>query len=246
MIRALIIVALGAASFAGVYYFVAPAAEEAALPPPPSLDIAPIDVASVPAIAPDPLESMTFELRPGAETLPDSFEPAHAVRNVTPDYITAGPTITGTLARVAPPARAIEPPKARAERVFNAIVVSAGTIKVRGRDIRLADVAAPDFDTHCGEGAAAWPCGRMARAALRSFLRGRAIECEIPAGADDLPDSASCSVSGQSISEWLVTQGWAKRTGDAYEAAEFEAREAKLGVWSEKRPDGQAEVATNG
>jgi len=163
---------------------------------------------------------------------------------VTPDNMTAGPRVTGTLARVDPPAST--PPKERTERLFNPIVVAAGAIKVRDREIHLAGVATPEFDKSCGKGATAWPCGRLARAALRSFIRNRAIECRIPAGADKIPDPANCVVGGDDISEWLVARGWAKRSGEAFEEAENKARDAKLGLWSERRPDSQASTVVRG
>jgi len=240
MIRALMLAVLGAAAFAAVYLLAAPdqpATVEAA----PEPSITSTEAASIESVAP---EALTFELRPGAEAVPHSEEASHAVRDVTPDYMTAGPKVTGTLARVVPP---VEPSKARTERFFNAIVVSAGMIKVLGQEIHLAGIAAPEFDARCGEGPASWPCGRMARAALRGLLRGRAVECEIPAGADALPDPANCLVGGENISEWLVAQGWAKRSGEDFGAAEDSARQAKLGLWSDKRPDDQpSDVATSG
>ncbi len=190
---------------------------------------------------------VTFELRPS--TAPDrdaSQEPvviASTIRDVTPPEMTAAPTNTGPLKRIEqPPAEE----QARVERLFNPIVIAAGTIKARGRDIRLAGVSAPSFDQRCGEGEAAWPCGRMARAALRRFIRARAIECDVPAGATEIPERADCRVGGEDIAEWLVARGWAKRTGDRYEEQEDTAREAKLGLWSKTRPSTQADFASGG
>ena len=94
-------------------------------------------------------------------------------------------------------------------------------------------------DRSCGDGADAWPCGRLARAALRSFIHGRAIECEIPAGADAIPNPARCLVGGDDISEWLVAQGWAKRGGGDYAEAEKTAKDGKLGLFADARPDAQ-------
>ena len=172
-------------------------------------------------------------------------EPARAVRDVTPDNMTAGPKVTGTLARVGSPAAADQPAKARTERLFNAD-------RDRGRNDQSADQRNPSRRHH-GAGlrrraaAKAQPRGRAgAWRAPRcsSFIRGRAIECELPAGADTLPDPATCVVGGENISEWLVAQGWAKRSGDSFEDAEKNAREAKLGLWSDSRPDQAAEVAS--
>jgi endonuclease YncB( thermonuclease family) len=83
----------------------------------------------------------------------------------------------------------------------------------------------------------------MARAALRRFVRSRAIECVVPAGAAAVPDPAECSVAGRNLAEWLVAQGWASRSGEDFAEAEAAARERKLGIWSETRPGGEPAVA---
>jgi len=172
-----------------------------------------------------------------------------AVRDVTPENMTAGPEVTGPLVRVEAAPEDVQPHvrEARMQRLFNPLVVSADTIKVRDREIALADIDAPSFDARCGEGASAWPCGRMARAALRRFIRGRAIECEVPEGADAIPEAARCEVAGEDIAAWLVAQGWAKNTAQSYADAESAARDARLGLWGSARPDVQTEaVASSG
>lgn len=166
---------------------------------------------------------------------PNAAVPPGAIRDVTPQGMTAGPTVTAPLVRVMP----VEPEAAlaaRNERLFNPLVTSAGVLKVREREIRLAGVDAPHFEERCGEGAT-WPCGRMARAALRRFIRGRAIECAVPAGAEAIPDPASCSVAGTDLAQWLVAQGWGRQASSDFAALESQARERKLGMWAEVRPD---------
>ena len=165
------------------------------------------------------------------------------VRDVTPAGIMPGPAITGPLVRVNPPyPLPRQPPPPRVERIYHPMVMAAGIIKARGRDIALAGVDAPAFAAKCGEAAAAWPCGRMARAALRRFIRGRAIECIVPRGADEIPSPADCSVGGESLSAWLVAQGWAEAADEAYLGVGRRAREARLGIWAEARPGGQPEA----
>jgi endonuclease YncB( thermonuclease family) len=193
----------------------------------------------------EPPGSRGDENRPSsaaAESPPRREVVSRAVRNVTPPGVTPGPTVTGPLVRVVPPQSRRSPRPARVQRVYHPIVVSAGVIKAGGRDIELAGVAAPDFDATCGEGAAAWPCGRMARAALRQFIRGRAIECAVPPGADEIPSVGSCSVGGENLSEWLVSKGWARPVGAIYAPLEAPARQARLGLWSDGRPGGQPDA----
>jgi len=229
MIRALALAGLGAASFAAVYVGMAPPAQ------PPPLRSA---EETTPEAAP-----VAFELRTRAED-PD----LRPVRNVTPDTMTAGPPVTGALTRIA--AARSEAPEARGarmERLFNPIVVSAGIIKAGDRRIRLAGIGAPDFAARCGEGAAAWPCGRMARAALRRFIRGRAIECEAPTDQEAAPGAARCAVGGEDISRWLVAHGWARGEGEPLAEAERTARKEKLGLWGGNPSESQAgAVASSG
>jgi endonuclease YncB( thermonuclease family) len=191
-----------------------------------------------PAVLPGPTPRSGLVAAPPAPLLPApppaaaAPPPAGPVRNVTPQGMTAGPIVTAPLVRVEP-----EPVlEARNERLFNPLVTSAGILKVRDREIRLAGVDAPHFQERCGE-AATWPCGRMARAALRRFIRGRAIECAVPAGAEAIPDPASCSVAGVDLAEWLVAQGWGRQARSDFAALESKARERKLGMWAEVRPD---------
>jgi endonuclease YncB( thermonuclease family) len=239
MLRALLLALIGSASFAAVYL---------------SIPLEPVqdpeeheEIVDAPALAADPIE---FALRPSesANEAPSAESVAPVVRDVTPANMTATPPAD----EPPTPAAADEASesKPRMQRLYRPIVVSAGVVKAREREIRLAGIDAPAFAERCGEGAAAWPCGRMARAALRRFIRGRAIECEIPAEADALPDAARCEVGGTDISAWLVEQGWAQSAADSGEPyAEFEekARTEKLGVWSDGRPDTQPrELAAGG
>jgi endonuclease YncB( thermonuclease family) len=196
--------------------------------------VAPIEEASTEAPPIEPLVELV------------DVTPARQVRDVTPTDITAGPIVTGALPRVEPEqeeALEAEPAfaEARTERIFNPVIESAGLIVAGDREIRLAGIDALEIDATCGE--SAWPCGTMARAALRRFIRGRAIECEVPAGAAEIPDSAVCGVAGQDISEWLVGQGWAEATVADYIGIEMSAREDGFGLWSAGRPDVQEDVA---
>ncbi len=240
MIRAISLALVCAASFAAVYWMTAP--DESVTPqsqqsvgPATRGDTAPAAAEGIVALRPG-----TAEVR--AE---QSSEATNAVRDVTTDSITAGPVVTGPLVRIAPPHSAEGQPRhePRLARLYNPIVASAGTIVAGDHDIHLAGIIATEPDQRCGEGATAWPCGRMARAALRNFIRGRAIECEIPAGAQKIPDPARCLVGGDDIAEWLVAQGWAERNGDDYAAQAEAAKEMQRGLFSEGRPDAQDEVA---
>jgi endonuclease YncB( thermonuclease family) len=240
MLRALLLALVGSAAFAAVYLLMPWQSAQDLEDAEESVSVAPFD--------PAPVE---FALRPGdsAGETPSPESVLTQIRDVTPTNMTAAPAADEPPARVAPEDGADSSGETRMERLYNPIIVSAGRIKVHGREIRLAGIEAPVFAERCGEGAAAWPCGRMARAALRRFIRGRAVECEIPAGDDTLPDPARCEVGGADIAAWLVEQGWARSSAGAaesYAKIEAAAREEKLGLWGDGRPDAQPEALAAG
>lgn len=238
MLRSFLLGLLGTAAFAAVYVALAPR------PTQPVESAEETTVAEAPPA--DPPEPIHFELRPASEPSDESL--ADAIRDVTPVDLTTAPLTTGTLSR-AEPRREAAPSEASREahskRLFSPVIVWAGAIEAEGETVRLGGIAAPDFGQRCGAGQDAWPCGRMARAALRRFVRGRAIECEVPAGEDAVPDPARCQVGGEDIAQWLVARGWAKTTGNAYRAEEEEARDAKRGLWGEGRPGARTVAASD-
>lgn len=250
MLRAVVIALAGSAALAGIAIMSGPAPA-----PAPVAESRSGSKQTGPAAAP---AAVVDDLRPAMAPASVAIEvPRRNVRDVTPRDLTAGPVASGALIRVAPPPK----PTARAEpesveqqrtqRLFRPVLAGAGLVVSERREIRLAGIQAPGPEQTCGEGASAWPCGRMARAALRRFVRGRAIECHIPAGADAVPDEARCLVAGLDLSEWLVAQGWAEGQGDAYGALEAAARDGERGLWASRRPDAQldmsaARVSTSG
>lgn len=193
-----------------------------------------------PAEEPAPREPVQSAAReepaaPAAEPPAPEIVP-RASRDVTPRGVTPGPPVSGPLVRIPPPPKPqaeAPPPRPKVERLFRPVVDSAGSLTTAAGQIGLPGIDAPAPDATCGEGDAAWPCGRMARAELMRFIRGRAIECQVPPGEERLPDIARCSVGGADIGEWLVRQGWARPAGEAYADAAREAEEARRGLWGD-------------
>jgi endonuclease YncB( thermonuclease family) len=127
-------------------------------------------------------------------------------------------------------------PGGRVELIHLPTFSAAGSIEKGSNSIRLTGVVITAVDAQCGSGPDAWPCGRMARAALQRLVRGRSVECRISV-TDRLVDGVShCSVGGKDIGKWLVAQGWASAIGPEYRDAEKTAREEKRGAWSPVRP----------
>jgi endonuclease YncB( thermonuclease family) len=159
-----------------------------------------------------------------------------ASRDVTPPGVMPAPGGDGPLIREKVPPPPADGPRWR--RFFLPIALDAGTIQVKDRRIKFADVVAPEATTLCEmkSGGPGWPCGRAALSALRMFLRGRAVEC-LHAGDDNAdPLVALCRIGSIDIGLWLVRLGWAgagRNASEDYQAAARLARCSNLGLWRE-------------
>ena len=183
------------------------------------------------ALAQDPDASRLTET--GVNKASTNAFPAHIAKPVDPvgKPKAAEATSAREFAKLRGPRQAAG---TRAELIHRPTFSAAGSIEKGSKSIRLIGVVITVVDAQCGSWPDAWPCGRMARAALQRFVRYRSIECRMP---EELVDGlARCSVGGRDIGEWLVAQGWARASGPDYAAAEKTAQEEKRGVWSPLRP----------
>jgi len=106
-----------------------------------------------------------------------------------------------------------------------------------GYRVRLWGIDAPELAQTCRAGARQWNCGREAARQLDRLVAGKTVTC-IVIVRDVLRRAivGDCTLGGQSLSRWMVANGWAvvNRTqtrGEAYIKEEDEAREAKRGIW---------------
>jgi endonuclease YncB( thermonuclease family) len=112
-------------------------------------------------------------------------------------------------------------------------VIDGDSLHVRGVEVRLRGIDAPESEQFCTRARASWPCGAQATRKLRNKLRGRVVTCK---GYErDAYDRllAICSVKGIEINRWLVEQGWAV-SYHGYSGEERIADKAKRGIWSGK------------
>jgi hypothetical protein len=131
------------------------------------------------------------------------------------------------LAAAAPPKK--PPPK---PLLFQPVAQAAGVIAAGGRVITISGVELISDETSCPRpGGGEWPCGRAARTAFRALLRGRAVTCDFPDG--EVPDalSTSCRVGQRDLGAWLVENGWARASGDAYATQAGLARAQGRGIF---------------
>jgi endonuclease YncB( thermonuclease family) len=182
--------------------------------------------------------------------IPAGFEPPHAVPE---HYDPARPVATamvappelgdGTLEREAPRdplgplGQALPPPPVKPDDwdgtiLYRPVAVGSAEFEAMGYRIAIAGTQSIDPAQLCEFDGAEWPCGVRARAAVRLWLRGRALSCIIPPEADRQLLVADCRLGKQDVGTWLVSNGWARAAaGGPYTPAEEQARKAKAGIY---------------
>ena len=121
------------------------------------------------------------------------------------------------------------------------VVQAAGELVIDGQRIILWGIDSLASDQQCWQGDTAWCCGESSIMALRHYVDGRAVECEVQHYTDEGATLvAKCyrtkGATKQDIAAHLVAQGWALErgatTGGLYYHEEQAAQENKRGIWS--------------
>lgn len=111
------------------------------------------------------------------------------------------------------------------------IVVDGDTIHQGGERLRLKGIDAPELAQICRRGSADYPCGRIARDALRALSRKAGFAC---AGWERDKYGrllVTCIAGDADINRAMVESGLAVDYG-GYAAAEADARKAARGLWA--------------
>lgn len=116
--------------------------------------------------------------------------------------------------------------------VKTARVKDGDTIILNRKAYRLTGVDAPEYHQLCKDAAGKdWPCGKIARMQLATYVASGSIVCE--AGAEDrfgrrLAKCASATVPD--LGEAMVTAGFAL-SPETYAKSQASARAEKRGIW---------------
>ncbi|WP_274628597.1 thermonuclease family protein [Arvimicrobium flavum] len=110
-------------------------------------------------------------------------------------------------------------------------IADGDSLELGGERIRLRGIDAPELAQTCRRQEAEYPCGRLARDALRKLAGSGRISCE--GWERDRYDRllAVCSAGGLELNRELVALGWAVAYG-GYRVEEAEARAARVGLWA--------------
>lgn len=123
---------------------------------------------------------------------------------------------------------------AAADIATYASVQDDGTLRMRGRTIRLFGIYIPSTGDTCRPFQVPARCAPRAAKALEFKKGARFVHCKEKWKNQDGSITAVCQVDGEDLSAYLVSLGWALALPDApfeYAALEKIARRQRLGVW---------------
>jgi endonuclease YncB( thermonuclease family) len=115
-----------------------------------------------------------------------------------------------------------------------AIVRDDGTMRVRGRTIRLFGIHIPPTNRSCRRFERPPKCASRAALALEFKKGANFVHCEPKWKNEDGTITALCRVKGEDLSAYLLERGWAVALPDApfeYQTLERIARHRGFGVW---------------
>lgn len=116
-----------------------------------------------------------------------------------------------------------------------ASIIDGDSLEIRGVQIRLDGIDAPEGSQTCTLNGQRWRCGRDAAFALADRSGTLPVRC-----IGDSVDRygrllATCYAGGENLNGWLVREGWAvayRRFSTAYVAHENIARTERRGLWA--------------
>jgi endonuclease YncB( thermonuclease family) len=113
-------------------------------------------------------------------------------------------------------------------------IQTADQISINNIRIKLAGIDAPALQQLCLDAKGApWKCGIAAHDALASFVGTKPWSCHLMRLDRRARTLARCTVDGEDIHRWLVSNGWALafRGARTYDADQKQAQAAHAGLW---------------
>ena len=120
---------------------------------------------------------------------------------------------------------------------IQAIIIDGDTIKIGEERIRFSGIDAPEINQTCiSEGVEVF-CGKISKSLLVDKTSLEQVKC-ISEGKDQYNRTlAECFVNGESLSRYLVRQGYAfayRKYSKKFIKDEDYAKEKKMGMWNMK------------
>ncbi|MCW1751651.1 thermonuclease family protein [Rhizobium acaciae] len=111
---------------------------------------------------------------------------------------------------------------------------NAGILSFGERRLQLAGIVPTPVDRICGPAGRQWPCGMMAKTALRLLLRNRSVSCDLETVEWKETVTTACRLGTEDLGSWLAENGWAEAAvGSPLTAAAEKARQAGKGLYGD-------------
>ncbi|MGM5053421.1 thermonuclease family protein [Rhizobium sp. 814_E9_N1_1] len=126
------------------------------------------------------------------------------------------------------------PTTKKAMELARPAVDNAGILSFGERRLQLAGIVPTPVDRICGPADRQWPCGMMAKTALRLLLRNRSVTCDLDSAEWKETATTACRLGTQDLGSWLAENGWAEAAAGSplAEIAET-ARQARKGIYGD-------------
>ncbi|MBB3916348.1 thermonuclease family protein [Rhizobium fabae] len=122
----------------------------------------------------------------------------------------------------------------KAMELLRPVVENAGILSFGERRLQLAGIVSTPVDKICGPASRQWPCGMMAKTALRLLLRNRSVTCDLETAEWQGTAIATCRLGTEDLGSWLAENGWAEAApGSPLAAAAEKAKQAGKGLYGD-------------
>ncbi|API53406.1 hypothetical protein BMW22_18885 [Rhizobium leguminosarum] len=126
------------------------------------------------------------------------------------------------------------PTAKKAMELARPMVDNAGSLFFGERRLQLAGIVPTPVDRICGPAGRQWPCGMMAKTALRLLLRNRSVSCDLETVEWKETVTTACRLGTEDLGSWLAENGWAEPTaGSPLTSAAEKARQAGKGLYGD-------------
>ncbi|MCA2412317.1 thermonuclease family protein [Rhizobium leguminosarum bv. viciae 248] len=168
-----------------------------------------------------------------AEMIARSAEPAAPSAPVPGDGAASKPADMPQQAETAAGETA-RPAAKKAVELVRPMVENAGILSFGERRLQLAGIVPTPVDRICGPAGRQWPCGMMAKTALRLLLRNRSVSCDLETVEWKETVTTACRLGTEDLGSWLADNGWAEPTaGSPLTSAAEKARQAGKGLYGD-------------
>ncbi|TAV87896.1 thermonuclease family protein [Rhizobium leguminosarum] len=182
--------------------------------------------------APDAGEGATIS-DDRAEMIARSTEPAVPPSPAPGDGVTSKPADLPQQAETAA-GQTASPAAKKPMELARPMVDNAGMLSFGERRLQIAGIVPTPVDRICGPAGRQWPCGMLAKTALRLLLRNRSVSCDLETVEWKETVTTECRLGTEDLGAWLAENGWAEPTaGSPLTAAAEKARQAGKGLYGD-------------